>query len=508
MKRIAAITVLSVGWLICGPDISAQGADTDSGKKREWLETKVFSRLYRNPSTAFQRPDTLGVGRVESSYGYRSSEGLQLLSEGSSEGKFELIAEGRGLRANKIFWGKVGYSNSANERTAWTNVTDPFRVGPYQVADSIGGDTYSEEYLLNGGVAIPAGKWIMSGEAGYRAGHQYRKTDPRPKSTTTDLYGKLSTGYSFRNKYLVGVTLQAGKYEQELNINVQRDNNKFNFFVMRGFGMYHLQESTYASNFSWRYKGSNFETTFFFLPSEGSGLSGYSTMRYENIDSYPGGNYIPFSFKTLSFNNEIGWKKRTEHSFRFARLNYQYNLSKGTERVFQYQKVNEVFGQYFLLSSNNLFTRKEVGVNLEAGKEWINGALSKWLIAKVGYQSYGQRYSFPVYRNNYNYLLSSMRMGVDISTAKRWVITPEFGCWYKPILEKEELLIEKSELYDASFKPDTEIYKANVVGVNMGITCKHNLRNSLQLYASLRGEYQFAGDLNRRYGQLTIGINY
>ncbi len=137
MKRIAAITVLSVGWLICGPDISAQGADTDSGKKREWLETKVFSRLYRNPSTAFQRPDTLGVGRVESSYGYRSSEGLQLLSEGSSEGKFELIAEGRGLRANKIFWGKVGYSNSANERTAWTNVTDPFKVGPYQVADSI-----------------------------------------------------------------------------------------------------------------------------------------------------------------------------------------------------------------------------------------------------------------------------------------------------------------------------------------------------------------------------------
>lgn len=509
MVRSALISVLCFGSLLTGAEISAQRRDSVSAfKKREWRETEVFCHLYANPATAYLRPDTAGYGRVETSYGYRSSEGLHLLSEGESSGVFGLTTEGLSSRSGKLFWGKVGYSSSVNRDVAWADITDAYRVGPYQVADSIGGDAYGETYMLEGGMAISVGKWVLGGEAGYRAGHSYRKTDPRPKSTTTDLYAEFSAGYTLWDSYLAGATVLVGKYEQDLGISVQRDNNKYDFYVMRGFGMYHMQESTYDSNFSWRYKGTNYASSLFFLPAGGSGFTGNALVRYESIDSYPGGNYIPFTFKTMALENDLGWKKRSDRGFRFAKLSYMYSLSKGTERVFQYQKVNEVFGQYFLLSSADLYTQKEMEVSAEIGKEWINGVFSKWILAKVGYHSFQQRYAYPVYRHTYNHLISTLRLGADFAAGKKWMVSPEIGGWYTPLLSSEELMIEKSELYDVAVKSDTEVYKASVAGVNAGVTCRLNLNKSLHLYTSLRGDYQFSESRNRTFGRLAIGVNY
>lgn len=474
-------------------------------------DKNIFERVYDNPATAFYRPDGFRHGDLSITYDYANSKDLHLIQDGDQNSQYKLMAEGFTIENNKAFWGKVGYRNFRQKNVRWNDVYDYTRLGPYLIADSIGGNSQGEEYSLSGGLAIKYDKWTFAGEAGYIAGHNYRKKDPRPRSTSTDLYLQLSAAYSVSHNYQLGTSLEVNKYREKPEIKVERTGDSYTFYSLRGFGSYSPKytEANATSLSKWLYEGNTYKANLYFVPLNKTGFIGNLSLGYGYTDAnYTQTNEKPYTLKTYNVIADLGWQHWGENNRSFIKLNYDYNLGKGIERIYYYQKVNDTFGQYFLLIASKFYTQKSVEAKLTAGHEWLSDKSVKWVSADFGHRTDKELYAFPQYKMVFKRWLSSVKAGGEFQLKGASSFVAEATASYSPCISSELLLPEDNIIFDQSIRPNISIWNADFIGGGLMLKYQYKIKNMYQLYTSVNGSYQTDKD-NSRYSMIfAVGVKY
>lgn len=164
--------------------------------------------------------------------------------------------------------GGARYSRGVKRDVIWNSTSDFSILYPYVMADSLECDLQSEQYSFNGYYATHAGKFVLGGGAQYRALHEYRDFDPRPRNITSDLKVSASAGYPVKS-YLLDLSASFRKYYQ---------NQALTFYNKRGANTTEFQFLGLGAHYP-RFEGSeNFYRTYY----KGFGWSAAISMRPVN----------------------------------------------------------------------------------------------------------------------------------------------------------------------------------------------------------------------------------
>ncbi|MEA4916141.1 DUF6850 family outer membrane beta-barrel protein [Proteiniphilum sp.] len=465
-----------------------------------------FETTYSHPSAALWRPVRDRV-TVEAAWQQHNAPNYHLIREGRSGNSFKLSAEGIQRDVRSAFWGSASYRNHTRNGTKWTNVTDLHRIGPYQVTDSIGGNVLGEEYLLSGGFSLTAGKYTWSAEAGYRAGNDYRKRDPRPQTTISAPYLRIGAAMP-TGDYRLGATLSAGLYQQRLSVTTVESHRSDTYFAMKGFGMYDRQQSDYGSTFSWLYEGNNYGLSLFMLPKTGSGWLGSVAWLSENTESYSKANMYPFLFRINSVNFQAGPSQKSRYGTRAIKIEGYLQQGKGKERIYENVPIegnsDGILYEYRLLSESGRYVRDKVSTKASFLQEWYRTKNDLWVEAGTGFISYAERYISPDYQITHIHLDISARTGIEFISDKSSLIT-ELKVGYRPLLNSQKNVSDNDDLFNASMAPDLEVMLSSPLSAECMVRYEY-LKDKVKWFVS--GNLSFWGikDRNAIAVQLTAGI--
>ena len=141
---------------------------------------------------------------AEAGWRSRSEDDALLPAEGRglSQGEFRAVAA-HSLDSLRRVEGRVSYERGVKRGVCWNTSSDWELLAPYVTVDSVGGDLQKEQYRFYARYASHAGKRLTySLFTDYRALHEYRQVDPRPRNITADLLlgasgGVLAGDYAF-----------------------------------------------------------------------------------------------------------------------------------------------------------------------------------------------------------------------------------------------------------------------------------------------------------------------
>ena len=455
-----------------------------------------FEATYSDPAAALWRP-IRDRATVEAAWHQYNAPRYGLIREGKSGNSFELSAEGIQRDTRSAFWGSASYRSHKRNGTNWTDVTDLHRIGPYQIADSTGGNVLGEGYLFSGGFSLTAGKYSWSAEAGYRAANEYRKRDPRPQTTISEPYARIG-GTIPTGAYRVGATLSGRLYQQRLSVITVESNRSDMYFAMKGFGMYDRQQSGYGSNFNWLYEGNSYGLSVFMLPESGNGWLGSASFLSENTKSYSTANMYPFLFGIHSLNFQAGHSQRDSHGTTAFKVEGYAKQGKGKERIYENVPVegdsDGVLREYRLLSESGRYVRNEGKAKALFLREWYRAKKEWWAEAGAGILSFSERYIAPDYKIAHTHLDLSARTGMEFMGDKSSWIT-EWKVGYMPMLHSSKIVPETDALFNASIAPDLDILLASPFSGECLVRYEY-LRDKIKWFVS--GNVAFSGVKNRK----------
>jgi hypothetical protein len=252
------------------------------------------------------------------------------------------------LSPTMTVWGSASYQTGRKRGIKWNSTADYILLYPYVMADTLGGDLHHERYTFSGGYAQQFGRWRLGLTADFRAEHEYRTYDPRPRSVVTNLSLRAGASYIWRD-YEMGAGAGARFYKQTNEVAFYREAGVIPEYQMTGLGSDYVRFS--GSNRSAYYTSTGFLADLGVQPlASGAYLSArYSYAPFERV--LPELNALPLSkLYLLQSEMEAGWKHQGAVDWA-ARLVWDYENRKGDEHV----AGNASSSQYLILADLTMF---------------------------------------------------------------------------------------------------------------------------------------------------------
>lgn len=238
-------------------------------------------------ATPALRSEAFAGSLSEISVGYemrREEKALeQQKGDGGDFGRFS-AGSYKHISGKGTVWGDAGYLRGAKRNVVWNASSDYDLVFPYVVADSIGGDLTSEEYTFGGGYGHRSGRYTWALEAGARALHEYRDSDPRIRNVAIDI--DAGAGASVRmGNYRLGLSAALRVYKQSgSQIQYAHSAGEKGVYHLSGLGSHYAGFEGNA-NSQTRYRGSGYGLTLALVPDAGRGglhlAAGYEYLHIE-----------------------------------------------------------------------------------------------------------------------------------------------------------------------------------------------------------------------------------
>lgn len=399
--------------------------------------------------------------------------------------------------------GKVEYSKGVKKNVKWNETTDFLLLQPYVLADSLGGDMQSEKYEFSGAYSRRFGKLIAGAELGYRAVHEFRKIDPRPRNIASDFGLRGGVSYIL-GRYYLSATASYRKYHQLQNVEfynpIGANAVEYHF---TGLGS-RYQRFDGTNNFTTvRYKGNGYGVAMLLSPTDkGNLFAGVNGKMLKIASHLPGQNEVPVTelsikqadcffalpFNMASFNSAISFK-------------FLYERRDGCENVID----NAVEGSYNVVKSLQLYVSHSADASLYALME-KNGLYIK---PNVGFNYYRASYVYPMRLASF----AALRFGVSGGWLKN------FGNWMTSLglegryeanlmqdLELPERYTEKVILHAYTQMFDGFCRNRFLLGVSARVQTEINDNNALFLATSF-SQWFFPSD-KALLAKLSIGITF
>lgn len=295
--------------------------------------------------------------------------------------------------------GAVHYFNGIKREVLWNSSSDYLTVFPYALADTVGGDVHKEEYYFSGGYAARGKRFHWGAEASYRALHEYRMVDPRPRNIVSDLQIAASGGYQLSGSYTIDFTAGYRRYSQAQNMTFLSERGKNSaVFHLTGLGSHFARFSGATDTYmNTRYTGNGFSFGAALAPLRKQAWS--AALNYSLLDIV---HYLPNL-------NQVTYTELYTHSIE-ARIHYLGQNGDLAWKAGAFGNIEWRQGQECILDNGSSGYLKELGrfnmfqsfsssSGAEAIMEWSAG----WsLQARASYRSYDAHYPYPLRHLSYS----------------------------------------------------------------------------------------------------------
>lgn len=330
-KSIAVILCV----LVCAP-LLLQGQGTVNLRARQWNDPYVA--VGGRTASAYTPAVTLlspyySYSSAAASFDLRDEwNGAYIPEEGDAlrQGRFDTGSFLR-LKGNSAVSGRVGYRRAVKHDVVLNETSDYELLRPYVLIDTVGGNLQHEQYSFQGAWMRRSEKLVYSVSGGYKAVHEYRSFDPRPRDISSDFKADVSLGYIFPHGSVVGY---AGyrKYHQRQDVTFMNNTGaNTTLFHSTGLGTDYYRFRSTGIFAATRYAGQGFE-----VGVVGTGASGklHCGLSYDLLDvtrHLSNQNDAPLSkLVTESLNSFASY--RVSNSFA-VEANVEYERRRGRENV-------------------------------------------------------------------------------------------------------------------------------------------------------------------------------
>jgi len=442
--------------------------------------------------------------------------------EGRDEKAPEFIQEGNGenlgvldirtlVRMDSLsaVRGSVRYSNGTRRNVCWNSSSDFRLLYPYVMADSIGGNLSREQYEFSGSYATRKGRWHYGLGAQYRALHEFRQIDPRPRNIVSDLSASASAGYQFGGSVL-DLTVSYRKYTQSQRVgffNVRGANTaEFHF---TGLGSHYSRYAGASSSLlETRYEGEGFSLMANLFPEKVYGFRatlGGSVLNI--IHSLPNQTDVPYNYLyTRTLNAAVGYAGRNGGLSYRGEIYGNLEDRDGTESVVD----NAAGGNYEELIHFKMYSATSVEGGFRGAVELARPYGTWTLVPAAAYEKFNSEYEYPYRKMTFSDFKASLEAGF-MRDWKSWLFSASMaGALSRSLsdgleLPEEYTIPEIKSAYEDLFARHTMDLRS--AGLRLYAEKMLSKRFSLGLDASCRRLF-LSGAGNSDYYKLSISINF
>jgi len=306
------------------------------------------------------------------------------------------------LGSKSHVWGSASYQQGKKKDVQWNNNSDYRLLFPYVLADTLGGEMKGERYTFSGGYATEVGRFNIGAQMAFRAEHEYRTYDPRPRNIVTDLVMSVGAHYQLPH-YDIGVSVGGKFYKQTSDVQFYREEGVSSEYQMVGLGADYVRFR--GINRSAHYKGTGLTASVDLVPQQGQGLyvsATVSDVPYQRILTNL--NAMPISKLILTnYKAEAGWKHEGRHCWAvFAGVDYEKRqgdeLVAGSSSSTEYDEIG-----HLTMYRNHLADYHLGGAMAWKGRGCVTLAL------QGGWQDYASSYVFPERAMDFQKAYGSMK---------------------------------------------------------------------------------------------------
>jgi len=275
---------------------------------------------------------------------------------GISEGYLDASSIKR-LSDKDAFEGRITYLNGKRKGIKWNSGSDYDLLYPYVLADSLSGDLSRESYIFHGSYSHKTGRFFLGGKAEYRALHEFRQVDPRPRAISSDFKISLSGGCQVGN-HLLDLTAGYRRYHQSLAVdfaNIRGANTTE--FHMTGLGSHFTRFSGTTAFTNTRYRGQGMSLALDYLPFMDAGISaGAAYSLFNSVRHLVNQNEAPITeLTTHKLTAYAFYKHDLERGFWAAGANGGAEFRRGRENIVS----NLITGNFETLLEMEMYSKDE-----------------------------------------------------------------------------------------------------------------------------------------------------
>ena len=350
---------------------------------------------------------------VTFSYDYADEERPRYMQEGDGLSQWRFQANSlKHLSDDSAVFGKIEYSNGTKRNVLWNTTSDFDLLFPYVLADSVGGDLRKEKYAFSGGCSHRTGRWLLGASGSYRALHEFRQVDPRPRNITSDFSIGGSAAYSIGEHYL-DLTLLYRRYFQNQGVSfMNKRGANTSEFHLTGLGSHFGRFAGTTAYTSTYYRGQGFSAGISIFGRDRLSWSGgakYS--RFRAVRHLVNQNQAPI---TELYLNTLEVYADSRHFYPFAgtweayfSLAADFGWRQGRENVIS----NMSTGSFATLLSLPMYSRRALDATITGVLHKRGGALAFY--PEIYWQSATAKHLFPVRNIDYGIASLSLRGGME-----------------------------------------------------------------------------------------------
>ncbi len=431
-------------------------------------------------ASAFRRK--VSISSLVLGFDIRSEQEAMLQQEGDALSMGSLKANSfMYLNRKSTVEAHASYRYGVKRNVCWNSSSDYLLLAPYIGADSIGGDLNSEQYMFGGSYVRHDERFTYGVGALYRALHEFRKIDPRPRNITSDLKAQIAGGYNFE-RYMLGASAAVRIYNQEHGVayyNIRGANTSQ--LPMTGFGTYYDRFAGSTDDFlNYEFSGWGYSASLQFVPRGGDGwrvMADYTVLNIKR--EMPQYNNTPLTELHTQRLSAIVAYGATQHRIRWVvGIEGDYEIRLGNENVLNISAMTNDM----ILDTFTMYECHTAQASLTAGVEWLHDWGYLFARPKVGATMVDAGYRYPERRMNFLMVEGLLDVGARYMSEK-WLADISVGGGYAMSMNSSLFLPASAErrLADMVRKQWSGI-TADRVTVNVSVSLQRALNRRLSLF--------------------------
>lgn len=369
--------------------------------------------------------------------------GLPQEGDGVREGEFNARSLVR-LDDRSAVQGGVTYQRGVKTHVKWNATSDFGLLRPYVMGDSIGGNLQKEQYSFFGKYACRlGGKTFMGVEGGYRALHEYRTVDPRPRNIASDFTAGGSLG-CLLGSCAASVSASCRKYFQTQNVSfVNPKGSNTSEFHFTGLGSHFARFSGSGIYTNTNYRGQGFSVSGLLQSVGPEGFSaGAAYAWFRTIRHLQNQNDAPITELFTRNVSAFGtWRRLVGGLALAAELAGDYELRQGDENVID----NVSTGSYLNLLSMTMYHSRQAEVSLRGAAELARPAGTWSAVPFIGFSMFSAKHLYPVRRVEHASLEAGGQCAF-LHASEDWLYELEAGArWHRNLSGTFRIPLEYTE---------------------------------------------------------------
>ncbi len=420
--------------------------------------------------------------------------------DGLRQGRFDADAFLR-LSDGSAVSGAVGYRRAVKNNVRLNETADFELLQPYVLMDTLGGNLQNESYFFRGEWMRRSGNAVYSLGGSYKAVHEYRSFDPRPRNISSDFKAGASLGVVLPRWDLIGFASYR-RYNQDQNVTfVSNKGANTTLFHATGLGLDYWRFHSTGIFAVTRYAGQGFSAGVVGSAAKGSVIGGIS-YEWLSITRYLSNqNDAPLtSLVTGRQDAFVAWKPSDTAALEVV---VSHERRDGSENVIDCAAQ----GVYRDLLAMDMYSRDRLSASLSAVLQFAHDYGFWQILPAIAYSGVSEEYLYP--KSHISSSSVDAMCGAAFSAVRKaWAYSVQAHAGYC-IFPKSESSLQCMDSHILQAYTDKYAFQSlDFAHLSMHAMIQRELGMQLAIFSRLSASAALRSSEVAAYISLSIGISY